>query len=223
MLISHAKRFVFIHNPKAAGTTFRTAINPLHDHPVVFWGFKDNPYFQIRLDLAHLRSWEIQVVAPEIFAVLDDYLTLAFVRDPLERFLSACAEHFRSHRPRSRFHRWPPAGKRALIQHLIRSRRIETGVMGDFRYVHFSPQVWFTHLGNRRIVRHIVPIRPGEDDLAEGFACLGLPYIPTKRANFTPNVEWKAVSSPEIEAFVRRFYARDYEMLAQLRADQASD
>ncbi len=222
MLICHAKRFIFIHNPKAAGTTFRTAINPLHDHPVVFWGFADDPYFQARLDLAHLRSWELPVVAPDVFALMGEYKTLAFVRDPLERFLSACAEHFRGHRPHSRFHRWPPAGKRVLIQHLIRSGRIEAGVLGDYRYVHFSPQVWFTHLGRRRIVRHILPIRPGNDDLAEAFARLGLQYARVSPVHSTPNAEWKAVASPEIAAFVRRFYAQDYALLERLRTDPDS-
>jgi len=221
MLISHAKRFIFIHNPKAAGTTFRTAINPLHDDRVVYWGFVENPFFQMRMDTAHLRSWEMPIVAPDIFSLMDDYRTLAFVRDPLERFLSACAEFFRSARPQSRFQHWPARGKRMLIQRLIRSGVIQSGVLANYRYVHFSPQVWFTHLGQRRIVRQIVHIRPGNDDLAEGFAYLGLPYVKVPPVNVTRNVDWSAVASQEIKDFVRIFYAQDYAMLAKLEPGQA--
>lgn len=213
MIVSDAKNFVFIHNPKAAGTAFRSAIAPWHDHPTLFWGTAPSPYLRTRVDLAHLRAWELPIVAPDVFAALQTRPSLAFVRDPLPRFLSACAEHFRNFRPRARFARLPPPGQRALIHWLIRTGRIESGVRADPRYVHFSPQRWFTHLGDRQIVRHILPIRSGDEDFTSAFTLLGLPLATARQENRTQGANWQSLASPLIRRFVADFYARDHALL----------
>jgi len=218
MIVSTAHRAIFIHNPKAAGTAFRSAIAAHHDHPTRFWGIARAGYFNAPVDLAHLRAWELPVVAPDVFAALDTHTSLAFVRDPLPRFLSACAEHFRNFHPHARFNRWGPLGKRVLIHRLIRSGAIQAGVRGDPRYVHFSPQHWFTHLGGRRIVRHILPIRPDRDDFARAFALLGLPAAPAQEENRTPDADWTALASRPVRDFVADFYAADHALLADLPA-----
>lgn len=218
MIVSSARNFIFIHNPKAAGTAFRSAIAPHHDHPTQFWGIVPNAYFNAPVDLAHLRAWELPVVAPDVFAALDTNTSLAFLREPLPRFLSACAEHFRDFHPNARFNRWGPFGKRLLIHRLIRSGRIQAGVRSDPSYVHFSPQHWFTHLGHRQIVRHLLPIRTGREDFAHAFALLGLPQAPPRVENRTQGADWHSLASPEIAAFVRDFYARDAALLAGVPA-----
>jgi len=216
MIVSSTRSFVFVHNPKAAGTAFRSAIAPFHDHPTQFWGVAPNAYFDAPVDLAHLRAWELPVVAPDVSATLESGTSLAFLRDPLPRFLSACAEHFRNFRPRARFHRWGPRGQRLLIHRLIRSGEIQARVRWDPHYVHFSPQHWFTHLGERRIVRHLLPIRGEREDFGPAFALLGLPAAPSRMENRTQGADWRALASPEIEAFTRDFYARDHALWAEL-------
>lgn len=216
MIVSNARRFIFIHNPKAAGTAFRSAIAPWHDHPIQFWGRAPSAYLQTEVDLAHLRAWELPVVAPDVFAALDQHTSIAFLRDPLPRFLSACAEHFRDFHPKARFARWGPRGQRLLIHWLIRSGRIQAGVRGDPAFVHFSPQIWFTHLGEQQIVRHLLPIRSEQEDFAPAFALLGLPPAPPREENRTPGADWNLLATPTVESFVRDFYARDYELLDRL-------
>jgi hypothetical protein len=216
VIVSAAHRFVFIHNPKAAGTAFRTAIAPYHDHPTEFWGIVQNAFFNGPVDLAHLRSWELPIVAPRVFAALDSYTSLAFLRDPLPRFLSACAEHFRNFRPQARFAIRPPYGQQLLIHRLIRSGDIPSRVRCDPEFVHFSPQIWFTHLGELRLVRHLLPIASEQDNFSAAFALLGLPPAPPQAENRTPGANWRTVASPEIEAFVRDFYAQDYQLLETL-------
>lgn len=216
MIVSNARGFIFIHNPKAAGTAFRSAIAPYHDHATRFWDIAPNAYFNAPVDLAHLRAWELPVVAPDVFAALHIHASLAFLRDPLPRFLSACAEHFRNFHPKARFARWGTTGKRFLIHRLIRSGRIQAGVRADIRYVHFSPQHWFTHLGDRQIVRHLLPIRSEQDDFSGAFTLLGLPHAAPRTENRTPGADWQALASPEITAFVRGFYATDHALLARL-------
>lgn len=56
LVVVSAHRFVFTHNPKAAGTAFRRAIVPLHDHSAEFSGITWNAYFQALVDLAHLQA-----------------------------------------------------------------------------------------------------------------------------------------------------------------------
>jgi hypothetical protein len=216
MIVSGARQFIFVHNPKAAGTAFRSAIAPWHDHPVRFWGRAPSAYLNTEVDLAHLRAWELPVVAPDVFVALDSHASLAFLRDPLARFLSACAEHFRNFHPKARFARWGPLGQRLLIHRLIRSGRIQAGVRGDPAFVHFSPQIWFTHLGERQIVRHLLPIRSDRDDFAPAFALLGLEPTTAREENRTQGADWHALASPTVETFVRDFYARDYELLDHL-------
>jgi len=214
LIVSNGRKFVFLHNPKAAGTAFRSAIAMHHDYPTMFWGVVHHPSVNCEIDLAHLRAWELPVVAPEVFAALDDFTGLVFVRDPLPRFLSACAEHFRNFRPDEGFSQRRPETQRRLICRLIRTDLTTAAVHGDHRYIHFSPQRWFTHLGERRIIRHILPLRSGDEDFGPAFALLGLPPAPSDRQNRSVGADWQALVCPEILAFVHAFYRMDYEMLA---------
>lgn len=216
MIVSHARRFVFLHNPKTAGSSFRAMLDPYHDHPTRFWDIAQDPYFNSAMDMAHPRLWELAALVPPLFADLDNYLTLVFVRDPVSRFLSACAEHFRRFRAADGFDIADSVRRRALIHQLIGSGAIEAGVRGDYRFIHFSPQFWFTHLGTRRVARHVLKLRAEGEDFAEALALLRLPAMPARHDNSSAGADWDAVQDEGISGFVHRFYARDYAMLAEL-------
>ncbi|MSP05596.1 MAG: hypothetical protein EXR05_10285 [Acetobacteraceae bacterium] len=68
----------------------------MHNHPVPFWGGAPPLYLRMEVDLAHLRAWELPVVAPDVFDSPEHQTSIAFLRDPLPRFLSACAKHLHS-------------------------------------------------------------------------------------------------------------------------------
>jgi Sulfotransferase family len=55
MIVSHAKRFVFLHIPKCAGTSFRNALKRYHDDEENFWYRRHHPYFGCEIDYAHMR------------------------------------------------------------------------------------------------------------------------------------------------------------------------
>ncbi len=85
MIISHAKKFVFIHNPKSAGTSIRKALQKYHDDPKEYWHHEFIPLLNRVVDLAHLDVHEISQVRPD----LKDYTFFTVVRDPVERTVSA--------------------------------------------------------------------------------------------------------------------------------------
>lgn len=99
MIISHAHRFIFFHNPKCAGTSFRDALQPYHDDAFTFWGIFYAPYFRNHIDHTHLRLWEMQAQFPAVFACTACYNSVIFVRNPYARFLAAVNEHFKKFQP----------------------------------------------------------------------------------------------------------------------------
>ena len=99
LIVSHAKRFICFHIPKCAGTSFREALKPYHDDAENFWYRRYNSYFGCEIDYAHMRLWELLALFPRIFDAMPDYETLALVRSPYERFISALAQHLTAFHP----------------------------------------------------------------------------------------------------------------------------
>ena len=88
MVISHAKKFLFIHNYKVAGTSVRDALAPYSNDNF----FRSKPTDQLKLVLqiypwifsndfsAHIRAKEAKAkISPKIF---DSYFKFGFVRNP---------------------------------------------------------------------------------------------------------------------------------------------
>lgn len=55
MIVSHAKRFIFLHIPKCAGTSFRDALKCYYDDFENFWYRRYHSHFDCEIDLAHMR------------------------------------------------------------------------------------------------------------------------------------------------------------------------
>ncbi len=123
MIVSHANRFIFFHNPKCAGTSFRDALKLYHDDGFNFWDIFHAPYFKNHIDHTHLRLWEIQAQFPHLFRCAESYNSVIFVRSAHARFLSAGTSTSRSSSRRSISRRHPasshpngqPGGKRRRV------------------------------------------------------------------------------------------------------------
>jgi len=92
MIVSDRARFVFIHNPKAAGTAVRRTLAPLDDASPAFWKFGFNFRLGRRIDKAHLPLDDLARAFPAAFAKLGAYRSFTFVRNPYQRTRSAFAE-----------------------------------------------------------------------------------------------------------------------------------
>ena len=90
MLISDTQKFVFIHNPKCAGTTVRQNLMAFDSRNDFYWEFADVD--GIKIDKAHLTQQVFRRFRPDDFALLEHYFTFGFVRNPYRRFISAFNE-----------------------------------------------------------------------------------------------------------------------------------
>ncbi len=208
MIISSAKKTIFVHIPKCAGTSFRTAIQHMHDYPVEFWNFAYSDYFQRDLDFAHLRMWEVAAMFPDVFEKLQTYKSLVFVRNRYSRFVSAAQEHISRFGGIKLATRTPEDQKR-VIELLIKRNLTTTRILGDKAYVHFSPQAWYINLGPKRIVKHIVPMREGSDFIKTALTMLGAKSLPARTLNESKLAVNEILSSPVVQEFVESFYKQD--------------
>ena len=120
MIVSHARQFIFFHNPKCAGTSMRVALAGYHDDPFSFWGIFPAPFFRNHIDHTHLRLWEMQVLFPHIIRAAQTYRTVIFVRNRIGGFFRQLTSTSRnSNRPCS-WQRCRPRIKSGLSRHSSR-------------------------------------------------------------------------------------------------------
>lgn len=143
MIYSDQLKFVFIHNPKAAGTSVRRTLEAVDDSQGVYW----RPHYleehtQI-VDRAHIQATELEQHG--LWDKVQRYFVFGFVRNPYERFFSAWEEHKIQHDlPDSLdINDWAQ-------QHLTHA-----SIRFDWRYIHFCPQHYFFYRGKKCIADYI--------------------------------------------------------------------
>ncbi len=183
MIISHARRFIFFHNPKTAGMSLRSVIEPYHDDPAPLKGVLWLPPFAYALDVAHLRLREIATLFPAVIAAACTYRSLIFVRNPYHRFVSAMDQHFKTAHPDVPLQAMRPdqqmATAETFVDKLLRLNLVQT----DYRFVHFSPQVWFLQCSGLCLPTDIVPMDTKGAFINHGLQSLGLQLQPVPRDN----------------------------------------
>ena len=210
MIVCHARRFIFFHNPKCAGMAFRAALQDYHDDPFTFWGVYPAPYFRNQIDHSHLRLWEMQAQFPRIFACAASYNSVIFVRNPFERFISAVNEHMKKFQQQIGLAAMTPDQRVGVVEQFIRQALHISRITTDWRFVHFSPQIWFLTLGGRVRPRHVIPMDPGGAFAKLALERLGLPALEVARVNSSPVDLTAALASPVVEKFIRDFYSDDF-------------
>jgi len=215
MIVSHRHEFVFIHNPKCAGTSFRTHIEQYHDDTTTFWDITRDAYLGVALDYAHLRLWELQLCHGRLLERLRQYRSVVFVRNPFRRMLSALAQHIGAYRPEFDLDGQDWAGRQRAFRRVIDELTFER-IMTDFRYVHFSPQHWFVALPGDDLPWTIVPISEEPQSILPGFDALGLPRMEPLRKNIALNPDASFLGDPRLRSFVRTFYAADFDLFERL-------
>lgn len=213
MIISHAHRFAFIHNPKVAGTSVRSALGQYHDYHKTFW--HQGMYNGRVHDLAHIPFTDL--LDDDVDAVRKRGLFIfGFVRDPLERFWSAVHEFRRQHGD------WSIA--RLPAEDLVCSVLNEGNIACDWRFVHFCPQWRFfpTHLssGNGVTLPDDVKVFKHEDfraawaEITDYLNSLGtgIPaVIPLSNARHRADAKQEHLSTAAIDR-LHRLYSIDFRL-----------
>ena len=212
MIVSRSRSFVFVHIPKNGGTAFRSMISVFHDHKQEFWWVKPTGFLNMSLDHGHLRSWEVQMFYPDVWALMKQTQTLCFFRNPAERFVSAVYEHFKLFRQTVDLPALPWSEQQRITREFTREIDFRETLQNSF-YVHFSPQTWFTHLHNERVVQTVLPLIDGFDAFRAAAMVLRLPDIgPNIRT--APHRQPEDLLGEELLARVKSFYRADYEFCA---------
>jgi len=92
-----------------------------------------------------------------------------------------------------------------FIQNVLNISRITT----DWRFVHFSPQIWYLNIGGRTVPRHIIPITKNGSFSRVALAVLGLPNLEIPWHNPSSIDLTPLRKSRVVMKFVEEFYADD--------------
>ncbi|MBZ4023019.1 hypothetical protein CKO11_11165 [Rhodobacter sp. TJ_12] len=143
MIVSRTHGFVFMHNPKVAGSSVRAVLDKWRDPDVDLFATDPNPTAPLhRVDRAHIGIAEFAANYPDLWAQTRDFPFYVLYRDPFSRFLSSVNEYCRVYGETDiRFA--AQAERRNVFFGLIdRLRALGTaeGVMDILELTHFRPQ-----------------------------------------------------------------------------------
>ena len=210
MLVSDRKRFIFLHNPKAAGSSIRSALARYDDRDNFYWHHEDNIKLSRVVDKAHITLDDFSVYpdAP----LLDDYFVFGFVRNPYARVYSAFLE------------RNSQLGINGEIDfnQFVRDELNEINIRFDWKFVHFCPQFHFFYRGGKCRADFIGRLESlGRDfprviNLANLDPDVDLPYLNRRTTDgshgkgLTDVSEYLEKYDPTALAVVNRLYDRDF-------------
>lgn len=183
MILSDTYQFAFIHIPKCAGTTVRSALEAFDEHYgrmteglVAQAGAKytftprgeTKPADFHHLVLSQLRSWY-----PMELAALRRYRSFAVIREPHERLLSSLGQRLRQ------FYRIDLAdlSEEDFEDYLKQvlgelSALFSMSQQLPYDYVHFQPQIDFIQLDGELVVKNLYcsqNLRQMQEDIAQVF------------------------------------------------------
>lgn len=137
MLISDKKKIIFIHNPKAAGSSIRKALEQFDDRDNFYWDHEDNSVLGRVIDKAHIPLQDFTCF--DDAALLHKYLVFGFVRNPYDRVFSAFRERVRQ---------WQLPDETDFNTFIQRELN-ECNIRYDWNYIHFCPQYFFFYLNGK--------------------------------------------------------------------------
>jgi sulfotransferase famil protein len=136
-----ARRLLFVHNPKCAGTAIHKALLSEFPDAQAAWGRRYDAARDEIEDLAHLSIAEGRAH----FAIDGAFRSFGFVRDPYARFVSSYLHLKHWNRD------WRDVTPDDLLFDVLDEERIR----GDWKFVHFAPQYRFFYEGTMRAVTEL--------------------------------------------------------------------
>ena len=137
MIISEQLKFLFIHNPKVAGSSIRKVLLPYNSSPFELWHQRYVQSLERVVDLSHLAAKDLS----SLLTVPKGYFRFGFVREPYERFLSAVHEH-------SKQNNLDLSSSKENLSQWVLNKLTPTSVRYDWNLSHFCPQHYYFYSGN---------------------------------------------------------------------------
>lgn len=218
MIISDSHEFVFLHNPKAAGTTVRRSLKQWDTRNDFYWGIVLDRSANWNVDKAHLPLHVLARLFPADHERVHRYFSFGFSRHPVTRFISAFNERF-------------PEVYQSLTDAVLSQDEYASKlneycermlIAGQWNpsYTHATPQFPLFYDGVRCAADLIIPVedpRPKLNLLARLLSEVGVAV----RACFADHAERKnerqtrfsaaEVLSPASLKALEHFYERDFE------------
>jgi len=216
MIVSDSKSFVFIHNPKTAGTSVRKVLGVYRTGPDL-WGYALYPPIGRILDIAHIPLDILIQVHPELFMKIQAYYAFGFVRDPIQRYFSSVQQHIKNFT--SDVNRTVILGNKALFEGYVNEfadialdqERIDT----DYRFSHFTQQKRYFFLYNVQCAKFFKI--EDKDALPPELAALGISSIGQENASDSglkvDGLFDESALLPQTRQKILNFYAEDFASL----------
>lgn len=213
VIISDRKQFVFLHNPKSAGTSIRRALLKFDDRDDFYWKHHVSRALGRKLDKAHMAADDFRQEFPADFELLGKYFVFMFVRDPYDRAVSAYNEMAE----RSLGIATTPG---AMARHLRRmndflsERCTEDSIRYDFDLRFFVPQHAMCFQGGACLADYIGRFEDLDEGLSKVTELAKLPdnaFAGLAKAN-RRNRDFQAIDllTPESIARINMLYERDF-------------
>jgi hypothetical protein len=122
------------------------------------------------------------------------------------------SEHLKKFWPAVDIQAVTPLQRSLTVEEFIAKILNVSRIITDWRFIHFSPQIWYLALGKHQVPRHIIPMREENPDIfaKQGLAALGLPVLPVPHYNSSPVGLSAALGSSAVRAFIQDFYEDDF-------------
>ncbi|WP_339924723.1 sulfotransferase family 2 domain-containing protein [uncultured Cyclobacterium sp.] len=206
MIISHSHKFISFAIPKTGTHAVRFALRPFlevgdEEQVALFHHSKlQTGDFQKRKN-GHITALEIKPhLSPEIWT---SYLKFAFMRNPYERFVSAC---FFKHPLLAKEHA-NTTKCRAYMKLLIQRESNHTSLF-------FRPQCdYIMDEKGKLMVDFIAQTENMDKDLESIFFRLNLPFKSPAKINSSNHLPYMAYYDDELRSLISRFYKKDFEQL----------
>ena len=232
MIVSDRKQFVFVHNPKAAGTSVRRHLAAYDDSTPPFWNFAINWRLRRRVDKAHIPLEDLERGYPETYDKLRAYWTFAIVRNPYPRAVSSFVEWCKATKRKKKVA--DVAWARRTFREYVRALDVDRTRM-DVTMIHGCPQTMFVMNRGEQICDFVAKLERLNGDLEIVADRLGL--APTSLGERYNVSTLRRGDGPPVDADprdpfggvahwydcatvrrVERFYAADFEAFGYARA-----
>ncbi len=206
-MISNRYRYIFVHVPKAGGTTVKRALG---DDPTI----EENDWHH---DLAHFKKMHRDR--------FDTFFKFAVARNPFDRLVSAYCYNVRLMQENDAIHwrhygdlyRWlaasvEPGDLPGSFRRFVASAWFDKSVDDGFP-IHFKPLTRFIAIEGRVELDYLARIETLEHDLRNIAKRIEYEFTGVSWLNKTPRADYQQFYDYRTCTIVRRAYAADFELL----------